>query len=653
MECYLRLRLQNRKNREQKPGGPHESGSIDSSGDIPLYPLTLTAHKEIVDTVSLVAEGLYTCTALFTQVDRPIKGMELFLNEESIGFGGALRYVPLGEQSADILFRKEFLNEGMSGDFEDRKEGRPFLLYYDLVQFALKVQEDERSRVYTSDYVLCLSKHGANAENIEDIITYLAEFNDDTISTWMFSPESGVPLDPDRFLPENLEQTRQRKASYKSLSAYMQLLTSIHTCYKENYPAFKSGAKHRIVKHDSLQSYDQVKSISRRNLQWLYQNPGELVVTKSLTAIQIQGRHYLPYRMYIEKTTKSFDMYENRVVLGFLLLVCNTLKAVIEEVHLQLVEEYKVLHKLQWLEREGFRAPIIGIKQLQAERNQALLNTLKELLLNLAGQYAKYRDMLPCADAPLLGIPKKTKVFQEVRPYQQVFEQILRWYHFGEFTPVKETLLGNAKTLDKLFEYYCLCRLLVLLKDAGFTATGEVSRAFTYHAQEHRGGDLANTYLLRRRELLLTLYYQPVISADRFENDISLYRTTTADGFYTPDFMIKLQRDRTTPSCYLIFDAKYSSRWSIKQYYMDREIIKYGCQLSGREAGQSIKMVWLLQGRIDDAPPIERYHSSPLAQQYKPAISYGIIQVNTKTDTLDPLWKELYPVMQELEYPET
>jgi hypothetical protein len=604
----------------------------------------------VLDSVSLVAEGLYTCTALFTQVDRPIKGMELFLNEESIGYGGPLRALALGEQSADIFFRKELLHEGMLGDFEDRKEGRPFLLHYDLVQLALKVQEDTLFRVYTSNYVLCLSKHAANAENIEDIITYLGEFNDDTISTWMFSPGSGLALEGERLVSESLEQDRQRKASYTSLSAYIHLLTAIHTCYRENYPAFKSGAKHRIVKHDSLQSYKQVKSISRRSLQWLYQNPGELVATTIPTAIQIQGRHYLPYRMYIEKTTKSFDLYENRVVLGFLLLVCNNLKSVVEKVRLQLAEEYHVLHKLQWLAREGFRAPIIGIKHLQAERNQAFLTTLKDLLVNLAGQYAKYRDILPCADAPLIGIPKKTKVFQEVRPYQQIFEQILTWYHFGEFTPVRETLIGNAKTLDKLFEYYCLCRFLVLLKDAGFTATGEASRAFTYHAQKHREGDLANTYLLRRGELLLTLYYQPVISADRFENDISLYRTTSADGFYTPDFMFKLQRDRTVPSCYLIFDAKYSSRWSIKQYYMDREIIKYGCQLSGREAGQSVKMVWLLQGRVDDTPSIEQYHNSPLARQYKPALSYGIIQVNTKTDTLDPLWKEIYPFIHELEH---
>lgn len=649
MECRLRLQLHYKENRENRERKPAVKSSIDSSGDIPLYPVSAVPHRDVADTVSLVAEGLYTCTALFTEADHPIRGMELFLNEESIGYGAPLQQLSPREHTADILFRKDFLNEGMLGDAEDRKEGRPFLLHYDLVQFALKVQDDERSCFYTSDYVLCLSKHGANADNIADIITYLAEFNDATVSRLMFSPTSCVSADSESLLPESVEAP-QSKGSYKSLSDYIQLLSSIHTCYQEHYPSFKNRAKHRIVKHDSLQSYDKVKSITRRSLQWLYQNPGELVKTESPTAIQVQGVHYLPYRMYIEKTIKSFDIYENRVVLGFLLLVCNHVKTVEEKVRKELAEEYKVLHKLQWLEREGFRAPIIGIKQLQVERNQDLFNTLHELLLNLAGQYAKYGDILPCQDTQLLGIPKKTKVFQEVRSYRQVFEQILLWFYFGEFTLVKETLIGNAKTLDKLFEYYCLCKLLMLLKNSGFTETGAVSHSFTYHSQESPSGELANTYLLRRGDLLLTLYYQPVISADRFENDISLYRTTTTDGFYTPDFMFKIQNTRVSGSFYLIFDAKYSSRWNIKQYYMDREIIKYGCQISNREAGQSVKMVWLLQGRIDETAHIERYHNSPLAQQYKPAISYGIIKVNTKTDTLEHLWKEIDPLIQELEH---
>ncbi|MDR1957079.1 MAG: DUF2357 domain-containing protein [Treponema sp.] len=637
MECRIRLWLHYREQ------------SMVAAGDIPLYPVADILAWEVADTVSLVSEGLYTCAAVLKDLQRPIRGLELFLNDEAIGYGIPQRTGAFQEQTVDIIFRKEYLNDLLPGDGEDRKEGKPFLLHYDLLQLSLKVQYDDRSQLYSSDYLLCLSRNAANAENVADIITYLAEFNDDTISAWMFSPNSGTaaPHAPIR------ETAGPRDASYKSLSSYIELITAIHTCYKENYPAFKSGAQHRIVKHDALQSYDQIKSITRTSLHWLYQNIGELVETGSVTAIQLEGKHYLPYRMRIEKTTKSFDIYENRVVVGFLVLVCNNVAAIAEKVRRELEEEYQVIHKLQWMEQEGLRAPIIGIKQLQAERNRTFLTALQELHVNLARQYAQYRDILCASDTPLPGIPKKTKIFQEVRPYRQVFEQILKWYHFGEFILAKETLIGNAKTLDKLFEYYCLCKLLTLLKAEGFTGTGEVSRCFGYHAQAYTPGggrEIANTYLLRRGALLLTLYYQPVISADRFENNISLYRTTTADGFYTPDFLFKLQSARSSRSSYLIFDAKYSSRKSIRQYYMDRAIIKYGCQLSDREeAGQAIKMVWLLQGRMDESGYIERYHNSPLAQQYQPALSYGILKVNTQEGSLAHLWHEIYPLMQALE----
>ncbi|MDR1030190.1 MAG: hypothetical protein LBL76_04895, partial [Treponema sp.] len=233
MECRLRLQLHYKENRENRERKPAVKSSIDSSGDIPLYPVSAVPHRDVADTVSLVAEGLYTCTALFTEADHPIRGMELFLNEESIGYGAPLQQLSPREHTADILFRKDFLNEGMLGDAEDRKEGRPFLLHYDLVQFALKVQDDERSCFYTSDYVLCLSKHGANADNIADIITYLAEFNDATVSRLMFSPTPCVSADSESLLPESVEAP-QSKGSYKSLSDYIQLLSSIHTCYQEH-----------------------------------------------------------------------------------------------------------------------------------------------------------------------------------------------------------------------------------------------------------------------------------------------------------------------------------------------------------------------------------------------------------------------------------
>ena len=113
----------------------------------------------------------------------------------------------------------------------------------------------------------------------------------------------------------------------------------------------------------------------------------------------------------------------------------------------------------------------------------------------------------------------------------------------------KERLILQVKTLDKLFEYYCLLRLLKLLADNGYQKAGVKEPAFKYPYTSADGyyqneQDVANTYLLSNNHVMVTLYYQPVISAVQFENALTLYRTTKPPsgrpGLLYPGFRIKI-----------------------------------------------------------------------------------------------------------------
>jgi hypothetical protein len=268
---------------------------------------------------------------------------------------------------------------------------------------------------------------------------------------------------------------------------------------------------------------------------------------------------------------------------------------------------------------------------------------------------------LQCFENQLTGIPKKTKVFQEVQPYRHIFEQIMEWYRFGEFKLLKENLIFNIKTMDVLFEYYCLYKLLLMLKDAGFSEPKNGEASSTYYVYKPASYlyqcDIANTYFFQRESTRITLYYQPVIRPDAFENNITLYRTTSQQDCYTPDFMLKIEHEQAGIS-YFIIDAKYSTGEVIKKYYMNKTLLKYSCQLSGIEK-QAVKMVWLFYGRTDsrlDKNSIEhtlheKYHNSPLAEKYKPDISYAILPVNSKTD-MSQLWQEICRIIPELAHVE-
>jgi hypothetical protein len=604
-----------------------------------------------IGSVCLLEEGIYTCKALISDMPYRIHSVELFLNNESIGYGVRIPYHtqrrPGEETAIDIIFKNEF---------DSKEEGQPFILQYDLVQLSLSIQYNSGSfhneyLYYASDYLPCLSRYSDNVENKEAILKALFEFDDDRISDLMF-PVKTQKIEEHAFL-----QGGWQKDSYKSLGSYILMIKNICLCYEQNYPSFKNNVKHTIAKQSSMEPYRNIRNISASSMQWLFQNSDQLTRVSGSTAININNKYYLPYRMHVEKSTKSFDIYVNQVVLGFLQLVYNHAKYIESQLKKNIETENKLVTQQQDMEHDGMRMSVIPVKRIQIQNSRSQLEELQYLILTMEKQYPKYQEILRCFEKQLAGIPKKTKVFQEVQPYRHIFEQILEWYRFGEFNLLKENLIFNIKTMDTLFEYYCLYKLLFMLQEAGFTDPIEGDRSSSsYHTYKLAGYlyqcDIANTYRLRKGDIRITLYYQPVIRTDDFENDITLYRTTSFQDCYTPDFMIKIQINDEIER-YVIMDAKYSTRETIRRYYMDKTILKYSCQVSGKEANM-VRVIWLLQGRADfnfrnagESSFIERYHNSPLAEKYKPSTLFAIVPVNNKTD-MTKLWQEICNAVPEL-----
>jgi hypothetical protein len=236
----------------------------------------------------------------------------------------------------------------------------------------------------------------------------------------------------------------------------------------------------------------------------------------------------------------------------------------------------------------------------------------------------------------------------------------MKWFKFGDFDMKKNRVIFNLRTLDKLFEYYSLYRLLKMLSDAGFEPVKDKPPiiSYQYHVLDSwyaNEKDVANTYHLEKENDRLTLYYQPVVHSDRFENDLTIFRTTIprrshTSCYFTPDFLLKICRDGKAP-VYVVLDSKYSNRLSIlrrhednsQTNYLDKIVLKYSAQFASLETRESPKMIWILQGRVGDGDErsMFRFHNSPLARYYPPSTNYGVISVNTKTDSLHELWNEI------------
>jgi len=566
--------------------------------------------------------------------NRSVEAVKVNLNGALIG------YIQLEEQEGyvggSVLFQTEYAsNEKMSA--------QPFLLQYDLVvlSFEMHFSDGSEKELFT-EFLLCVSKNQGDVENIQNMLSELESFNDTQIGGWLFSDANKDTLN-------GLHEGKWHRYAYKSLSSYIKLLEEISVCYKNNYSYFKALGKHTITRSSVLSSYKNVKTVTADGFCWLMQNSDQLSQVSCPSGIQYYEKHYLPLRVKTDINNKSWDVYENRIVVCFLYTILNNAQLIYKEFHRDVIEEEHVIAKIHANVPKEYQAPIITIKSLQVSFCRILLEKLSFVIDTIQMLYRQYMSLFGVLITVLSSLPRKTKTFQEIKPYSQVFEIILRWFRYGEFSLTKDRLILQVKTLDKLFEYYCLYKLLKLFADYGFQEANVEYPVFKYEYSVTDGlyqqeKDVANTYILYKDDVEVTLYYQPVISSIRFENNISLYRTTKYYGrpdYYAPDFVLKFNNSYGDEG-YVIFDSKFSSRRSILKYHLSETIRKYSSEMAIAKENRMPKMVWILQGRANvNENIIWRYHNSPLAMQYKPETSYGIISINTKMEVKHKFWDEL------------
>lgn len=546
-----------------------------------------------------------------------------------------------GEQVGDIvLSANTAIVEGSTRYRDDIFAKQPFLLHYDLIAVSFILSfVDGSSKEYFTDFLLCVSKNQEDATNIQNILQELIAFDDSQVGEWIFS-------DGKRGASNSLYEGKWNKRAYKSLSSYIQLLEQVIACYKNNFAYFRMQGKHTIKQSSVLVLYEKVKKVSRDSFNWIMQNADQLADVPYSSGVQYQGKNYLPYHIKTDASQKSWDVYENRIVISFLHTVLLNAKQIFLEFDRDILNEERIISRIHGSFPKEYCAPIITIKSLQISFCRILLGKLNHSIDTLQNLYTQYETLFDVQTSMLTTLPRKTGTFCEIKPYAQVFKIIVHWFQYGEYSLEKERLILQVKTLDKLFEYYCLLQLLKLLADNGYHKADIQEPAFKYlytsadgHYQNEQ--DVANTYVLSRNHITATLYYQPVISAFNFENGLTLYRTTSKKGYYTPDFVLKFSFSEHDEE-YIIFDAKFASRDTIKNFRLPEVIRKYSSELCVAANSRAPKMVWILQGRVNsNEKAIWRYHNSPLVSVCRPATSFGIVSVNTTIEIRQQLWNEI------------
>lgn len=493
---------------------------------------------------------------------------------------------------------------------------RPFLLVYGFVRIIVTVTSKScihNELVLTTKDIPSISSEDYQESLISNMLSELLESENNVVFNWMFGDDKNEQNFFSRI------NSALNEYSSKSLLSRIQLFEKVIVEFESDFDYFRLHGFSRIIRTNEKLAPRRIKRVGSQELLWLVKNSKVLQETTQETSINYLGKYYLPREIETVVKEKSYDSYENRLVLGFLeeLIICA--KSIYFNLKEKIIQTQDLEKQFGSFRREGFSLPALVLVRQCLNRENGYIAKLHEVINDLQKLKYKYELIMPSVKGVFSRLPRRTKVFQEIKCYSNIYELILKWLKFGDFTLNRENLALHSLRLDKLYEYYVLFKLLSSLSEFGFKEDSSeeipIERAnysldSKYYKNEKR---VATLYKLSLNNIHIKLYYQPVVYGDeREENGIMLHRlscrnsklSNDRDSYWVPDFIFKITKKGKNAEWH-IFDAKYSKIESLWEGYpktgvFTEVISKYRSDIQPSLPRDVIGSVWLFSGRNRD-----------------------------------------------------
>ena len=519
------------------------------------------------------------------------------------------------------------------------------------VDIALK---DGRVLDLATRSIPCACDRDDQERVVAEMLAELTSGNGDKAIQWMLSP-SVQGSDGLSFL----EGSVLADAS-KSLRAYLKLCEGAIACYESNMGYFRAHAHSRILRRDEVIPIQRARRLGRRELQWLARSPEALYETKALTAISIKDKHYAVNEIQTERMFRSLNNEENRSLVAFAIEIATSLGTIDERSRSQIDWLQGIADQLGHFDPGAGLLPALVVVNACLERELPLIERVS--ILRTRARWIQNCLTQIMVDVPTgsFKMPRRSKVFQEVKPYSDIYAQMQMWNDFGDFELLRDGLALQTWRMDKLYEYFVLYRFLEALHRFGFSpdmSSSEPVKQVRYSVKSRvykNENQVANIYDLGRGKESVKLFYEPVIYGDnREEHGVYFHRTTrkqpfsecVGDSYWTPDFLI-IYSDGCTEKRF-IFDAKFRTVGKVRGDGSDNDAkscyeacaLKYKSSILDAE-GKGIDSLWLLCGRAAESELLI-YQNSSWAQSRPGLLPDGIATVAPGADMLDNVLKKL------------
>ena len=586
---------------KQKSTHQVEDNLVFSLYRIEDVPFEITLSNEGV----LSEERLYKLS-LLTESHCEINSVLIVINGEEYNF------VP-----ASLICRTDGLYEielKMDGSLQNEATClRFFLLTYGLTRISLTIffQDDLQPYELSTKDIPTYSQNEESNLNVQKMLEELLDTEPNEALNWMFR-SNAVSDDPYTLYPGGY-----LLGAPKSINSFLQLLESILEVYARNYEYFRLHGFSRVRKVNKRVDVSKIRELSHHEVLWIGKNTDCLNEVVQETAISYNGQYYLPHKIETVQKVKSFDSYENQIVLGF--LENNALveaKKILRMLKKKIVARRNLRNQLREISENGYYFPAMVVVDACYSRQDYLIKRLECLVSDFSKYSRLYKNIFKEVPSVRVDRIRRSKVFEEINAYSEIYTVIVKWFSFGEFSLCREDLAMQTLRVDKLYEYFCLYKLLSGLSSLGFKLDSTIDcpvKQYRYALNSRYYKNevkVANSYSLRRDYESIEIYYQPVIYGDnREENNICVHRTTkgkpfgkySSDSFWWPDFLLKVHVDEQKDYS-IILDAKYSHIGKVTEGYpkygiLTEEISKYKSTTSAIKEEDRIQAVWLLCGK--------------------------------------------------------
>ncbi|MEQ8155909.1 MAG: nuclease domain-containing protein [Clostridiaceae bacterium] len=455
---------------------------------------------------------------------------------------------------------------------------RHFKNQYDLTNFSLKIEET----YYYSDYYQIATKKQIS-KNIEKMIEEISNMQAGLLEICF----------------NNYSRSRKasgivKGAANNSISALIEIHRSIIFKLNSQYPYFKNNAKNIIAHNSKIVDINKAWQFGPNELLWISKHPEMLKECNYDTIIKLNNKNYIPEKIVSSIQQNSYDIYENQLILAFIKELVNSTLNINRYIQNELINKLKNSLRNPKELLDNYEIPSNLRVKLLITRYEKISNEITALTSDYEVLFSQYKSIFKDIRQVKFISPRFTPIFRNILHYRTIFEVMSLWWEdYRTYSFAGEEYMMRLKQLSKIYEYYCLLKLILGIKKIGYELNENFREDETVFDLVS-GKYSAYHFINKNLDTKLTLYYEPKISgslADNVEfND--LYVLKSRSSYLTPDYMLKFEYGGEIR--YGILDAKHTYEKSVEQKYLPDTTLKYLHGIASVKNQISVLLMWLL-----------------------------------------------------------